>query len=513
MDLVLWELNRANNWEYEHKGAHQGAMARALRSAGHRVVLGQRAAISDPDPPASGVQQFTVNLSETSTAGQLMHEGHRPGSSGSQASSSFDEYFVPIPLKCLGKPDYEPDGRPKLTKFWENLIKPGMEAEFLQIFDTTINPCFVQASAEAYWGGRLSLPKAPKEFADVQMNTEASRKLGYYQILQQPQPQPRVQNVLVGYSEGGTVAAYLAYIDEHFVDPTKRCIFGVVTVQAPLRGATFAMKSNERHVLASLKKALRLIPIHQLIEYGVIPPGMGAKLEALVDQDHLLTIEKINDAIDVGFTLAQGWPNQAKLTEMLKTARKWLSGLSGEDRLAFYDMDSERLDQPGSVMKALQTPLLDTYCAGVVGTSSKIEEIAHDLLLAADPNARPLGLLLKVLVAHVFRSVGEIYQEEVMDMLPLPASDKPSLEELRQQWHDGVPSSSLGIQSKDGIPPQAHDFIIPSVSQLMPQGNGAQKFLGNWVNPDATHLSGADLLDLPPTDLRLVLDVLSRMTP
>jgi hypothetical protein len=35
----------------------------------------------------------------------------------------------------------------------------------------------------------------------------------------------------MGYSQGGTVVNYLAYIDEHFVAPENRCIAGVISVQ------------------------------------------------------------------------------------------------------------------------------------------------------------------------------------------------------------------------------------------------------------------------------------------
>jgi hypothetical protein len=57
--------------------------------------------------------------------------------------------------------------------------------------------------------------------------------LGYHEILQCATAQSGGLNVLIGYSEGGTVARYLALVDEQIAKPEKRCIHSVITVQGP----------------------------------------------------------------------------------------------------------------------------------------------------------------------------------------------------------------------------------------------------------------------------------------
>src|SRR4051794_15304144 len=89
--LNLWLLNRVVGWDKQR-------LARAL---GPHVRLGWRRMKSmAPRHEPLGPEIF-VNAEEESYPGELMHESHiGPGST----HTKYDEYFVPIPVKCVRHP-------------------------------------------------------------------------------------------------------------------------------------------------------------------------------------------------------------------------------------------------------------------------------------------------------------------------------------------------------------------------------------------------------------------------
>lgn len=57
---------------------------------------------------------------------------------------------------------------------------------------------------------------------------------------------------------------------------------------------------------------------------------------------------------------------------------------------------------------------------------------------------------------------------------------------------------SRKIRLDRDIPPSSHDFIIPTVFQTVPEpqtasSDGQPRFLGNYVNERAAHISGASI--------------------
>jgi hypothetical protein len=125
-------------------------MASALAAAGHRVLLGQRClapargVVVGSDGAPSSAARVAINQGIDSPPGALMHEGDPDD------HPSYDEYFVPIPLKCLGDLGGEMND---------------------------IHPCFEPEVASHYWRGgeakRRSMftPTETFPFADVRMNT------------------------------------------------------------------------------------------------------------------------------------------------------------------------------------------------------------------------------------------------------------------------------------------------------------------------------------------------------
>jgi hypothetical protein len=115
------------------------------------------------------------------------------------------------------------------------------------------------------------------------------------------------------------VANYLAFIDEHFVRPEKRCVLGVISVQGPLRGSTFAMHELESHVLNTLREAVLAIP---LLTFWMrfVPADIRHFTDPLLKADHPLKIDEVADLFDF---LWERTKDDADMREFIKTARKW----------------------------------------------------------------------------------------------------------------------------------------------------------------------------------------------
>ena len=505
MKLTLWFLNRITQWEMDH----EGVLGKALAGRRHDVRLGRRVEkpSSNPDP---NLVELVANDTQPSFRGELMHEGYQQRISTDK--NKYDEYFMPIPLKCLGSPKY--DGtKPQLTPFWEQLIPAEKQQEFLQILDPAANYCFSPDVVDTYWKeGKKAITgvsELAQEFSDVRMNTSPETKIGLYQILQQAK-EKHGPNVLIGYSQGGTVVNYLAYIDEHFVAPDKRCILGVVSVQGALRGSTLAMHELQEHVLNSLVEAVHALWGERLLELLAVPDTVRARVDPLLQPKHKLEIGEVTSLLDLLYELAK--PDN-RMREFIRTARKWVSGLSGDRELAFWDLDTTRLNQPGSVMEALQAhPLMDTYCGAVVGANFHIEPLVRAVVQNKFPSLGTLEGLVRGLLRHIVHRSEDILRTQTFDMMPAPLpTPNPPLEQLHQKWQSTQNPSNWMIKNGVSVSVEANDCVIPSVCQLMPPGVGSQKFLGNYVNEDASHISGALLDNTGPTDLDYVQKLLNAM--
>jgi hypothetical protein len=508
MKLTLWFLNRITQWEVDRKGE----LGEALAASRHEVRLGRR--VVQHTPPEPGTVEFAVNNTEPSFRGELMHEGHQQAVDGMR--SVYDEYFMPIPLKCLGKPDYDSNGNPQLTAFWKALIPEEKQSEFLKILtpQSSENYCFSPNLVDGYWDkGKRPVKgdsELAKEFSDVRMNTSPQEKIGYYQILQQAKQQ-HGPNILIGYSQGGAVVNYLACIDEYFVAPEKRCITGVISVQGALRGSTLAMSSRAEGVLNSLVAMVHALWGERLVEYFEVPPDIRRRVDPLFAPGHKLEIGEVVDVLDALYTLAK--PDKG-LRHFLATARKWLSGLDGDKQLAFWDLDSVRLNRPGSVMEAIDShPLIDTYCGAVAGDNFHLEPLLHSVIEYKHPRVAELGFIVRGLVRHIVHRSEVIFRTKTFDMMPEPLTPpNDPLARLHSEWFSGMAPDAWNIQNGATVPAQASDCVIPTASQMLRPGPGNRpKFLGNYINQEASHISGALLDNDGPKDIDYVKELLSRI--
>jgi hypothetical protein len=514
MNITLWLLNRCVFWDRD-------VMSAALVEAGHDVILGQR--VMPPKGGASAAAaSVAVNEGRDSPVGALMHEG------GPGDQPSYDEYFVPIPLKCIGDLS-APPGPANAASFWartRSSNRPGAEL-FERIVAGSdaagrINPCFDPSESSRYW--QLSPKKGRSErtpvptwpFADVRMNT--LRGCGYYQILREHTEKTGRKNVLVAYSQGATVARYLAYLDREVFDG-EPCIHGLVAVQGALQGSPLALRENADWI------AHAVTTIFLSLVGGSSDPadqgGAAGHAGAPGDEGKAVLRGVAERARKAGADMPGGTSvfaglatlldsivnangkdeDRRSLIDLLRTTRKWISGLSGEEGLAFRDLDPTRLDQPGSVLHAIaSTPSLGAWHGAVVGSDYRLEQFVRGFV-ESRWSANVLEHLLRPWLTHYLQRAEDTFRNQVMDV----AGDGkrqlgPHLAAYRELWLRG---------SGQAAEPRAHDFIIPTASQLLPEGG--ETFLGNLGNRDASHLSGARL-ETRPTDLELTCQLLRKMT-
>src|SRR5262249_30900813 len=141
---------------------------------------------------------------------------------------------------------------------------------------------------------------------------------------------------------------------------------------------------------------------------------------------HKLQIGEIVELLDSLYNLAK--PDKG-LSQFVRTARKWLSGLDGDKQLAFWDLDSVRLNRPGSVMEALDNhPLMDTYCGAVAGDNFNLEPLLHGVVQYKHPTLAELGFVVRGLLRHIVHPPEVIFQTRTFDMMPEPLT--PPNEEL-----------------------------------------------------------------------------------
>lgn len=486
---TLWCLNRVATWDLE-------ALARVLAGREwlglrHRVVLGDRSEV-DRDPSQS-------------KPGVLSHE-----------EREVDEYFVPIAVKCIGDPE-----RFKL-RFRDRMGEGGLErfeallVAFSDHFaDTGKNPW------RQYWkadGREVMFTRPDGEEPHV----------GFYEIVARHADREG-KAVLVGYSQGGLVARFLAFLDEYLMQ--RHSIVGFVTVQAPNRGSPLA---NPLHADTA---ALGLFGVlSSALSFPIPPVGTNKRLGKAVER---LTAGKLQipdgkggfetanfditvmaRLLDVAMTDAQAAVERepadssarraaAERLDLVATGRKWLSGLSrGAVATAFQDLDTRSQDDPVTVLGMLaDNPIARTLHGAVIGTDNGLTDFVaggRPWWIRAALNHLPDHLGFSPMLRNAERS----YSQIVMNELESASKTSPRHAVLTQAIGRGCAVWGSD-RRRVRIDPFAHDFVIPSASQALgpidPGSDDApsEYFLGNLVNPGGTHISGGDASD-PDSDEPLV---------
>jgi hypothetical protein len=172
----------------------------------------------------------------------------------------------------------------------------------------------------------------------------------------------------------------------------------------------------------------------------------------------------------------------------LRTARKWLTGLLQEKVFtAFDDLDPTGLDDSRTILgRLVATPLTRTFHGAIVGADTSLDD-----LVLEGRNCVVRWVVRHVVARHWFAAVEDSYARIAMDEAAAGVPHGDLHRKVAALYQGGVQDSSAGL----ALPPFAHDFVIPSVSQalysLAPPPAG-DFFLGNVLNARATHVSGAD---------------------
>ena len=194
--------------------------------------------------------------------------------------------------------------------------------------------------------------------------------------------------------------------------------------------------------------------------------------------------------------------------DLWMTARKWLSGLAGVEDLAFWDLDPLRINDSGSVLNAIaDSPLTETQHGAIIGTDNRLIELVDELVHGAPWWVKLIMPWISKAIAKRVALADRIYKTDAMRFPGGVRAD------LAADYENGILRGKH--KTSAAIPDHAHDFVIPSVSQLLVPADGLDSHLGNVVNTAASHISGAvDWSDDGArTDEELVHAMLRRIKP
>ncbi len=482
-EFTLWSLNRATPLI----ASREGDLAKIFEDRNHILHFGERLDPIVRDDPAlidsynviepNDTQQFinhayqrgrlnpsnpnrnryadvrTKKKQEKKSAKhRLMHEGPK-----------VDEYFVPIPLKVLGDPE----------NIDRSTLSNSGKTKLDQILSANENRYFQDRNwLEKYWniGDYPDLDQFPR----VRMNTAPESKKGYYQILQDYKAKfPARRNILVGYSQGGLVARFLAAVDQEIFE--QDLIAGVITIGSPNAGSPLANPENSDDIVNGV--AQLLFSIFNMTEkshpnfYEVLT---GIKKITIEDFDGLLA-GLIKDAERT----SNNKPRADDKAAGLRSLRKWMTGIVDSPYTAFSSLDLKQISQNGTVLKAVN----DIFeSKALIGSIVNANESLPTILKQAFPISAAIDRLLKaVTLAHGT----SVYQKSIMNESVLGGSDRAI--EVIKQYLEGV-SQNSGLKQEGSIAPRDHDFVIPSNSQL--SNVSEESLLANIINEKSNHLSG-----------------------
>ena len=344
-----------------------------------------------------------------------------------------EEYFVPIAIKCLGNQwenhSLSPEGR--------SILK---EIEYLYFRQWKLPPW------QSFW-----------DQSSPFRSMKTPPGVGYFQIIQQNH---RIgdKHILIGYSQGGVVARFLAFLDEYVFQ--THMIDAVITIASPLKGSPLASPTNKETITDALIKII--LEFFSFYEYydgktGFVRVLKRLRLIKFQDIDNLLS-DWIADSRD----LASLHPYYATIGNYLSTFQKWLSGLHGDRESAFWELNPSRILSPFSVLSLIQKPLLAKR-ATIVTQNHSVEEIAKDYFALSLGSwiypfwkwARPWLLSRKFggqTLASNLNAIQTTYDTELIGCFP----------------------------------PYHHDFMVPSNLQSIDE----ETSLGIYPLPRANHLNG-----------------------
>lgn len=529
---VLWLINAVQDWD-------KGRLLRALMSTGQATAeLGDR----EPTPDVEGTQMHGIGINDHEAAkarlgayaglteytayGALMHEGGHPDSARyttDRSMKTFDEYFVPIPVKCIGNPDqlqHAVAGYRAEHSIGGATDVPRLQAilaaypEYFDLAHPNNQSAQTSTYFKVYWDAGLSgAPTSVTPYgAGDEVRMHSTAYVGYYEMLMRWNSRPgRTQDrhILLGYSQGGTVGRFIAYLDEHVFK--LNLVHGLVTVQSPNFGSPVACQGNHTQLEHVLLTVLRDLPWKPLV-MAFVPKRLKPVGEYLYDckRNDAITVDDLDATLGTTITkIAEGIlrkteddvANARKQMSLLIAARKWLSGLTsmrGKEQYAFVDLDPQRtFSASDRVLKLINEAGHSMPHAAVVGCNPSLAALFGDGAMGA-------------LIRTVLRSLTSVSLKNLTEKYQTVFDEGAHGMNLTGNYQALATSYNQPYTSADGsFPSRAHDCVIPARYQMMRPsflggGGDATRFRGNKINEDANHASGTKLSDKTPNDLELV---------
>jgi len=347
-----------------------------------------------------------------------------------------EEYFVPIAIKCLGSlwndSSMTPEGRDIVSRMRK-----------LYFDEWKLPP------PESFWDQSSSFRS---------MHTPSL--MGYYELIRY-RHHPGDKHILIGYSQGGVVARFLAFMDEYLYRDTL--IDSVITIASPLKGSPLADPLRREDITdAMIAISLALFSFYQTYDHR---PGFSRLMSLLSRNIDFETIDNLLSAwIEDALPLADVSPYYASLASYLFTFRKWLSGLKGNKESAFWELSPRRLFSPFSVLSLIQKPLR-AKTASIVTSNHQVEEMARDYM--ALTQGRWIRWAWRILRGWILsRQIGG-------------QTLHANLTTIQRLYDQEIMGRECG---------EHHDFMVPSSSQFIED----TPTLGRFLAPRASHLSGKD---------------------
>ncbi|MCB1307200.1 MAG: hypothetical protein KDK30_03420 [Leptospiraceae bacterium] len=395
----------------------------------------------------------------------------------------FDEYFVPIAVKCIGR-FFEPAAVQEILKERAEQVDQKLLKNIREYNQKQGQKDWLQFWQEDV----LTRPGS-------RMNTKDG--IGLYEILLRSP-----NNILIGYSQGGLVARYLAFLDEHVFK--QNAITAVITVGAPNYGSPLADAQNKAGIQAAVGEMVATL----LYMYG---EPYSKTIRAFRDDFKLNTVLAMLEDTVLGLRAQNSLNDTEKKVQCVaEAAWKWAGGLADNPNNAFSDLRLCNMDgdESGnfSVLSLVNRP------------AYRLNRIRLAVVINADNNINVLlnqatgDFYRRVLVPHIFQglkfmrntitaNLGRVsvlmnelmtehaYLSDAANSGNAPGKNKDA-ERIRKLLHEGGEYRQEFSQHTvtHTFRPHCGDLVIPAVYQTLPPDAPTQHPV--VVNLKSNHWSG-----------------------
>ncbi|MFN3659998.1 MAG: hypothetical protein ACK4TN_02035 [Brevinematales bacterium] len=348
-----------------------------------------------------------------------------------------EEYFVPIAIKCLGN-------------MWE---KPQ---------EMTPEGRYILTQMKKLYFEQWKLP-AWKSFWDQSSGFHSMKTpegVGYYDILRSRHKE-KDKHILIGYSQGGVVARFLAFIDEYLFG--NHLIDSVITISAPLKGSPLANPLHREEVTNAMINIL--LALFSFYKQYKAKQGFIRTLNYLeknIDFEDIYQL--LSYWTDDCLSLHPVSPYYSTIGRYLETFRKWLSGLRGIKESAFWELAPQRMMSPFSVLSLIQKPIKAKH-ASIITCNHQIENIARDYLTLTQ--------------GRWIRWIWHIGKKWILSRKIAGQTLENNLLHIQNLYDKEIMSLEEG---------ESHDFMVPATRQYIENTPP----LGLFFTSKASHLSGKD---------------------